>query len=86
MEAVTLVTYTEYYRVVTSNPHEGDLSAVYEDETPVSSVSGVRPTPANIVTAVCGGSNPDAYLLFAKGVDGVPYVRVLLQVTMCPRS
>ena len=35
MAAVTPITYTEYYRVVTNDPHEGDLSAVYEDKTPV---------------------------------------------------
>ena len=49
-------------------------------------VGSERPTPANIVTAVCGDSNPDTYLIFAKGEDGVPYARVLLQVTMCPHS
>ena len=63
MAAVTPVTYAEYYRVMTNNPHEGDQSAVYEDKTPVP-VSGIRPTPANIITAVCGDSNPYAYLLF----------------------
>ena len=47
---------------------------------------GVRATPANIISAVCGDTNPDACLLFTKGVDGVPISRVLLQVTMCPRS
>ena len=86
MAAVTPVTYTKYYRVVMNDLHKGDLSAVYEDETPVSPVGGVRPTPTNIVTAVCGESNPDAYLLFAKGADGIPYARVLLQVTLCPCS
>ena len=85
MAAVTLITYAEFYRVVTNDPHEGDLSAVYEDETPVP-VGGIRPTPANIVSAVCGDSNPDAYLLFSRGGDKVPYARILLQVTMCPRS
>ena len=59
MLAVTPVTYAEYYRVVTNDPHEGYPSAVYEDETPVP-VGGIIPTPANIVTAVCGDSNPDA--------------------------
>ena len=71
MVAVTPVTYAEYYRVVMNSPHKGDLSAVYEDKTPVP-VGGIRPTPANIVTAVCGDSNPDAHLLFAKEADGVP--------------
>ena len=52
MAAVTPVTYAKYYRVVINSPHKGDLSAVYEDETPVSPVRGVRTTPANIVTAV----------------------------------
>ena len=85
MAAVRPVTYEEYYRVVTNDPHEGDPSAVYEDETPVP-VGGIRLTPANIVTAVCGDLNPDAYLLFSKGGYGVPYARVLLQVTMCPHS
>ena len=83
MSAVTPITYAEFYRVVTNNPHDGDPSAVYEDKTPVP-VAGIRATPANIVLAVCGESNPDTYLLFTRGVDGVPYVRVLLQVTMCP--
>ena len=36
--------------------------------------------------AVCGDSNPDAYLLFSIWVDRNPYTRVLLQVTMCPHS
>ena len=66
MAAVTTVTYADYYRVVTNDPHEGDPSAVYEDETPVP-VGGIRPTPANIFTSVCGYSNPDAYLLFSRG-------------------
>ena len=69
-----------------NDPHKEDPSAVYEDKMPVYSVGGVRPTPTNIVRAVCGDSNPGAYLLFAKGADGFPYTRVLLQVTMCPRS
>ena len=47
---------------------------------------GVRATPANIVSAVCGDSKPDAYLLFTRGGDGVPIARVLLQITMCPHS
>ena len=55
------------------------------DETPVH-VGGLQSTLANIVSAVCRDSNPDAYLLFTGGGDGVPYVRVLLQVTMCPPS
>ena len=83
MSAVTPVTYGEFYRVVTNNPHDGDPSAVYDDETPVH-VGGLQATPANIVSSVCGDSNTDAYLLFTRGVDGVPYVRVLLQVTMGP--
>ena len=63
----------------------GGPGVVYEDEMPVP-VGGIRPTPANIFSAVCGDSNPDAYLLFLRGGDGVPFVRVLLQVTMCPCS
>ena len=35
MTAVLPVTYAEFYRVVTNDPHNGDLSAIYEDETPV---------------------------------------------------
>ena len=85
MAAVLLVTYVEFYHVVTNDPHDGDLSAIYEDKTPVP-VGGVRATPANIVSAVCGVSNPDAYVLFKRGGDGVPIARVLLQITMCPRS
>ena len=86
MTAVTPITYAEYYCIVTNNLHEGYPSAIYEDETLVSPVGGARPTPANIVTAVCVDSNRDAYLLFPKGADGVPYARILLQVTMCPHS
>ena len=71
MAAVTAVTYTEYYRVVTNKPNEGDPSAVYEDKTPVP-VGGIRPTPDKIVSAVCRDSKPDAYLLFSRGGDGVP--------------
>ena len=85
MSAVTPVTYAEYYRIVMNDLHEGEPSAVYEDETPVP-VGGIRPTPAHIVTAVCGDSNPDAYLLFSKAGGGIPYARVFLQVTMCPLS
>ena len=59
MAAVTPVTYAEFYRAVTNNPHDGDPSAVYDNETPVH-VGGLRATPANIVSAVCGDSNPDA--------------------------
>ena len=72
---------------MTNDPHEGDSIAVYEDETPVP-VGGLRPTTANIVSAVCRESNPDAYLLFLNRGDTVPYDRVLLQVTMfsCSRG
>ena len=66
MASVTPVTHAEYYRVGTNDPHEGDLSAVYEDETPVL-VGGIRLTPANIVSAICRDSNPDAYLLLSRG-------------------
>ena len=76
MAAVSPITYAEFYRVVTNDPHDGDPSAIFKDETPVP-VGGVRATPANIVSAVCGDSNPDAYLLFTRGGDGVPIVRVL---------
>ena len=85
MADVTPVTYAEFYHIVTNNPHEGDPSAVYGEETPVP-VGGIRPTPANIVSAVCGDSKPDSYLLFSRGGYRVSYARVLLQVTMCPRS
>ena len=85
MAAVTPVTYADFYRVGTNDLYKGDPSAVYKDETPVTAC-GIRPTPAHIVSAVCGESNPDAYLLFLRGGDGVPYARVLLQVTMCQRS
>ena len=85
MAAVRPVTYTEYYRVVTNEPHEGDPSIVYKDETPVP-IGGILPTSANIVSAVCSDSNPDAYLLFSREGYGVTYARVLLQFTMCPRS
>ena len=72
MAAVLLVTYVEFYHVVTNDPHDGDLSAIYEDKTPVP-VGGVRATPANIVSAVCGVSNPDAYVLFKRGGRWGPY-------------
>ena len=85
MAAVSPVTYAEFYRVVTNDPHYGNPSAIYEDETPVP-VGGVRATPANIFSAVCGDSNPDTYLLFTRGGDGALIARVLLQVTMCPCS
>ena len=63
MAAVSPVTYAESYRVVMNDPHNGDPSAIYEDESPVH-IRGVRDTPVNIVSAVCGDSNPDAYLIF----------------------
>ena len=85
MAAVLPVSYAEFYRVVTNDPHDGDPSAILEDETPVH-VGGVQATPAIIISAVCGDTNPDAYLLFTKGGDGVPIARVLLPVTMCLRS
>ena len=85
MAAVSPVSYAEFYPVVTKDPHDGDPSAIFEEETPVH-VGGARATPAKIISAVCGDNNPDAYLLFTKGGDGVPIARVLLQVTMCPRS
>ena len=40
MAAVFPVTYAEFYRVVTNNPHNGDPSTIYEDKTPVP-VGGV---------------------------------------------
>ena len=67
------------------HPHDRDPSAISEDKTPVH-VGGVWATSDNIISAVCGDTNPDVYLLFTKGGDGVPIARVLLQVTMCPRS
>ena len=85
MASVSPVSYAEFYCVVTNDPHDGDPIAIFEDKTPVHA-GGVRATPANIISTVCGDTNPDAYLLFTKGVDGVPIARVLLQVTMCPRS
>ena len=87
MVAVSPVAYAEFYHVVTNDPHDGDPSAIYKDKTPVPiRGGGVPATPANIVSAVCGDSKPDAYLLFTRGGDGVPIARVLLQVTMFPRS
>ena len=83
MAAVLPVSYAEFYRVVTNKPHDGDPTAIFEDETPVL-IGGVWATPESIISTVCGGINPDAYLLFTKGGDGVPSARVLLQVTMCP--
>ena len=85
MEAVLPVLYAEFYRVVTNDPHYGDPTAIFEEETPFH-VGGVQATPASIISTVCGNINPDAYLLFTKGGDGVPIVRVLLQVTIYPRS
>ena len=71
--------------VVTNDPHNGDPTAIFEDEMPVH-VGGVWETPASIISTVCGDINPDAYLLFIKGGDGVPIACILLQVTMCPCS
>ena len=85
MTAVSPVSYAEFYRVMMNDPHDGDPTAIFEEETPVH-VGGVRATPSSIRSSVCGEINPDAYLLFTKGGDGVPIARVLLQVTMCPRS
>ena len=68
-----------------NDPHDGNPSTIFEDEMLVH-VGGVWSTPANIISAVCGDIYPDAYLLLTKGRDGVPIARVLLQVTMCPRS
>ena len=48
MAAVSPVSYAEFYRVVMNDPHNGDPSAIFEDETPVH-VSGVRATPASII-------------------------------------
>ena len=85
MAAMSPVLYTELYHIVRNDPHDGDPTAIFEDDTPVH-VGGVRATTASIISTVCGDINPDAYLLFTKGGDGVPIVRVLLQVTMCPCS
>ena len=85
MAAMLPVLYTELYRVVTNDPHNGDPSAIFKDKPPVH-VGGVWATPANIISAVYGNTNQDAYLLFTKGGDGVPIACILLQVTMCPRS
>ena len=84
MTAVSPVLYVEFYRITTNDPHDGYPSAIFNDETPVHA-GGVRATPDKIISAVCGDTNPDAYLLFTKGGDRVPIARVLLQVTMCPR-
>ena len=42
MAAVLPVTYAEFYRVVTNDPHDGDPSAIFKDETPVH-VGGFGP-------------------------------------------
>ena len=57
MAAVLPVSYTEFYRVVINDPHDGDPTSIFEDETPVH-VGGVWDTPANIISAVCGDTNP----------------------------
>ena len=80
MAAVSTVSYAEFYRVVTNDPHNGDPSAIFEDKTPVH-IEGVQATPSNIISAVCWDTN-----MFTKGGDGVPIERVLLQFTVCPRS
>ena len=68
----------EFYPVATSDPHEGDPSAVYANEIPV----GIKwSSPASIVTEVCWDSNPNAYLHFVEGADGTPVAHVLLQAT-----
>ena len=66
MAAVLPVSYADFYRVVTKDPHDGDPTAIFEDKTPVH-IGGVRATPASIISTVCGDINPDAYLLFTKG-------------------
>ena len=60
MVAVRPVTYAEYYHIVKNDLQKGDPSAVYEYETPVYPVGGVRLTPTNIITAICGDSSLDA--------------------------
>ena len=57
MVGVSPVTYAEFYGVVTNDPHDGDPSAIFEDETPVH-VGGVRATPESIISTVCGDINP----------------------------
>ena len=76
MAVVLPVLYAEFYRVVTNDPHDGDPTAIFEDETPFH-IGGVWATPVSIISTVCGYINPDAYLLFTKGGDGFPIVRVL---------
>ena len=48
MAAVSPVSYAELYRVVTNDPHDGDPTAIFEDETPVH-VGGVQATLASII-------------------------------------
>ena len=85
MAAVSPILYADFYHNVTNDPHDGDPTAIFEDKTPVH-VGGVWVTPASIISIVCEDLNPNAYLLFTKGGDGVSIARVLLQVTMCPCS
>ena len=66
MASVTPVTYAEFYRVVTNDPHDCNPSTVYDDEMPVH-VGGLQAMPANIVSAGCGEFIPDAYLLITRG-------------------
>ena len=51
MADVSPVTYAEFYRVVTNDPHDDNPNAIYKDEMPVP-VGVVQATPANIVSAV----------------------------------
>ena len=69
MAAMSPISYGEFYRVVTNNPHDGYPTAIFMDKTPFH-VGGVRATPESIISIVCGDINPDAYLLFTKGETG----------------
>ena len=59
MSSVSPVTYAEFYRGVTNDPHNGDPSAIFKNKTSVH-VWGVWSTPANIISDVCGDTDPDA--------------------------
>ena len=82
MAAVSPVSYAEFYRVVTNDPHDGDPTANVQDETPVL-VGGVWATPESIISTVCGDINPDTYLLFTKGGETGSQLRASSCRSLC---
>ena len=79
------LTYAEFYRVATNDPHSGDPTTVFASERPSADTNGNRPTPADLLEALVADPNPDAYMGFYQmGPMTTPRSFVVYRVAKVP--